>query len=49
MKKEIDTTKEEREGLPSLFKSWKQVYWVVIGELFFLIALFYGFTAFFSN
>ncbi|MEH0156129.1 hypothetical protein V6R21_18415 [Limibacter armeniacum] len=34
----------ENESLPKIFKSWKQLYAVVIGELALLILLFYWFT-----
>jgi len=34
----------DNAGLPSVFKSWRQVYVIVMIELFVLIGLFYLFT-----
>ena len=35
---------DENQELPSLFKSWNQMYGFVLGELALLIVLFYWFT-----
>lgn len=33
---------------PPFFKSWRAIYWLLIGNLLFFILLFYGFTRHFS-
>jgi len=35
---------ENNEGLPPIFKTWKQLYTVLIAYLIMLILLFYWFT-----
>lgn len=40
---------EETEfGKPPFFNSWSGMYWLVVGNLAFLILLFYLFTRYFS-
>lgn len=39
---------DENQGLPSVFKSWNQMYVIVLGELALLVGLFYWFTKFFD-
>ncbi|WP_255697679.1 hypothetical protein [Fulvivirga ligni] len=39
--------KKEAEKIP-IFKSWKTWYFVVLGNLIFLIIIFYLFTSYFS-
>jgi len=38
----------EQEGKPPIFKSWSTLYWLVIGNLAFLIILFYIFSKTYS-
>ncbi|PWJ41030.1 hypothetical protein BC781_104297 [Sediminitomix flava] len=47
--KEIEKKEGRDPQLPSLFKSWNQLYAFVFGELILLIILFYQFTASFSG
>jgi hypothetical protein len=35
---------EDTDGLPPMFKTWKQLYITLIGYLFVLIMIFYWFT-----
>lgn len=42
------TEEDENKGLPSLFKNWTQMYIFVLGELAFLVVIFYFFTKFFE-
>ncbi len=39
---------DDNAGLPSVFSNWKQVYWLLLIELFVLIGLFYWFTIAFA-
>lgn len=39
---------EDKEGLPSIFKNWNQLYAFVLAELVLLIVLFTLFTYLFS-
>lgn len=36
------------EEAPPFFKSWKGMYWLVIGNLIFMIILFYWLTLYYS-
>jgi hypothetical protein len=43
-----DNSKNIIEAKPPFLGSWNKIYWIVFGELVFLIALFYFFTKVFS-
>jgi hypothetical protein len=48
---EVQNTKDEvslHEENPPFFRSWKNMYYFVFGQLLFLIFLFYLFTLYFS-
>ena len=47
-KKEDLTTEKESEELPGFFKSWNQLYLVVLSELIILAVMFYLFTIVFE-
>ena len=44
----IGEHKDINEDKPPYFNSWKSWYWLVVGNLLFLITLFYLFTQYYS-
>ncbi|MBF8964173.1 hypothetical protein I0P70_13035 [Pontibacter sp. FD36] len=46
--KEIDSKPNEELDKPPFFESWKSMYWLVLGNLAFLITLFYIITRIYS-
>ncbi|MBX0335245.1 hypothetical protein K3G39_18580 [Pontibacter sp. HSC-14F20] len=46
--KETDNKPTQELDKPPFFKSWKSMYWLVLGNLAFLITLFYIITRIYS-
>lgn len=46
--KDKDNNIEPEENKPPFFKSWKGMYWLVIGNLALMIVLFYCLTLYYS-
>jgi hypothetical protein len=40
--------KEKDKSLPPFINSWQQLYWLVVGNLVFMILLFYWFGEYFG-